>query len=85
MKIIEDKTLLPPRKRYEDVDPKFTNFTDRCRVLPVNYYNEYNTVFTLKARYEPGENKYFPNSLFFIFEKKFICSTRIKMILTFNI
>jgi hypothetical protein len=64
MKIIEDKTLLPPRKHYEDVDPKFTNFTDRCRVLPVNYYNEYNTIFTLKARYEPGENKYFPNGGF---------------------
>jgi len=64
MKVLEDKTLSQPRKHYEDIDPKFINFTDRCRVLPVNYYNEYNTVFTLKARYEPGENKYFPNGGF---------------------
>ena len=47
-----------------DIDLKFTKFAPKCRVLPANYFEEPNTLFTLKARYEPGENKYFPNGGF---------------------
>ncbi len=64
MKVIEDNTVFPPRKYFDEVEIKFQNFTPKCRVLPANYFNEYNTFFTLKARYEPGENKYFPKGGF---------------------
>lgn len=64
MQVVKDTTIFPSRTHYIDVDPKFMNFTPRCRVLPANYYNEYNTYFTLKAKYEPGENKYFPKGGF---------------------
>lgn len=64
MEVVTDINVFPARIYYTNVDSKFTNFTPKCRVLPANYYNEYNTVFTLKARYEPGENKYFPNGGF---------------------
>jgi len=64
MKIEEDNTLFPPRKYYAETEEKFTAFTPNCRVLPANYFNEYNTFFTLKARYEPGENKFFPKGGF---------------------
>lgn len=64
MKVVTDNNIFPPRKHYEDVDSKFTHFTPKCRVLPANYYETPTTVFTLKARYEPGESKYFPNGGF---------------------
>lgn len=64
MKVITDNTVFPPRKHFVDVDSKFTHFTPRVRVLPANYFEEPNTFFTLKARYEPGENKFFPNGGF---------------------
>jgi hypothetical protein len=64
MKVVTDNTVFPPRKHFVDVDFKFTNFNPKCRVLPANYFEEPNTYFTLKARYEPGENKYFPKGGF---------------------
>lgn len=64
MKVVIDNETFPPRKHFVEVDSKFTNFTTKCRVLPANYYEEPNTVFILKARYEPGENKYFPKGGF---------------------
>ena len=64
MKVVTDNEVFPPRKHFVDVDLKFTNFSPRVRVLPANYFEEPNTLFTLKARYEPGENKYFPNGGF---------------------
>jgi hypothetical protein len=60
MKVVTDNTVFPPRKHFVDVDAKFTNFTPRVRVLPANYFEEPNTSFTLKAVYQPGENKFFP-------------------------
>jgi len=60
MKVVTDNSVFPPRKHYEDVELKFTKFTPKCRVLPANYFEEPNTHFILKARYEPGENKFFP-------------------------
>lgn len=70
MKVITDNTVFPPRKHFVDVDPKFTNFTSRVRVLPANYFEEPNTVFTLKARYEPGENKFFPKGGFEVYHSE---------------
>jgi hypothetical protein len=60
MKVVIDDTSFPPRKHFIDVDGKFTNFTPRVRVLPANYFEEPNLLFTLKAIYQPGENKHFP-------------------------
>lgn len=64
MEVVIDENVFPPRKHYVDIDSKFINFTPKCRVLPANYFDEYNTLFTLKARYEPGENKFFPKGGF---------------------
>jgi len=64
MKVVTDNTVFPPRKHFDNIDSKFTNFTPKCRVLPANYFEEPNTFFVLKARYEPGENKYFPKGGF---------------------
>ena len=64
MKVVTDNEVFPPRKHFVDIDLKFTKFAPKCRVLPANYFEEPNTYFTLKARYEPGENKYFPNGGF---------------------
>lgn len=64
MEVKIDNSVFPPRKHFVDVDDKFTKFTPKCRVIPANYFHEPNTVFFLKARYEPGENKYFPNGGF---------------------
>lgn len=64
MKVVTDNEVFPPRKHFVDIDLKFTKFAPKCRVLPANYFEEPNTMFTLKARYEPGENKYFPNGGF---------------------
>jgi hypothetical protein len=60
MKVVTDENVFPPRKHFVDVDPKFTNFTPRVRVLPANYFEDPHNSFTLKAVYQPGENKYFP-------------------------
>lgn len=67
MKVTEDVNVFPPRFFYENVDPKFLNFTNRCRVLPAQYYNEYNVYFEIKRKFEPGENKYFPKGGFEVY------------------
>lgn len=64
MKVVTDNTVFPPRKHFVDVDSKFTHFTPRVRVLPANYFEEPNTFFSLKAVYQPGENKFFPKGGF---------------------
>ena len=67
MKVTEDINVFPPRSFYENVDQKFLNFTNRCRVLPVPYFSEYNTYFELKRRFEPGESKHYPNGGFEVY------------------
>lgn len=67
MELKENINIFPPRKFYENVDTKFLNFTPKCRVLPAQYYNDYDIYFELKRRYEPGENKYFPNGGFEVY------------------
>lgn len=67
MKIQEDVTVFPTRKFYVDVDAKFTNFTPKCRVLPVVYYEDPTTHFELKKIYAPGEKRTFPNGGFEVY------------------
>jgi hypothetical protein len=67
MKIEENVDVFPPRKYYMEVEPKFTEFTQSCRVLPVTYFDEPNTIFFLKAKYLPGEKRTFPNGGFEVY------------------
>ena len=67
MKIQEDVTVFPTRKFYVDVDDKFTNFTPKCRVLPITYYEEPTMLFELKAKHAPGEKSTFPNGGFEVY------------------
>jgi len=67
MKVTEDINVFPPRSFYENVDPKFLNFTNRCRVLPAPYFSEYNIYFEIRRKFEPGENKYFPKGGFEVY------------------
>ena len=67
MKVIIDTNVFPPRKYYVEVEPKFTEFTKSCRVLPTTYFDEPNTMFFLKAKYAPGDKKTFPNGGFEIY------------------
>jgi len=64
MKINENNEAFPPYKYFTDVEEKFLNFTPNCRVLPARYFNEPNTFFSLKQKYEPGEHKNFPKGGF---------------------
>ena len=67
MKIEQNDDVFPPRKFYVELEPKFLNFTKDCRVLPVTYFEEHNTVFHLKAKFEPGEKRTFPNGGFEVY------------------
>lgn len=53
---------------YEDVDSRFVIFHQEIRVLPAKYHTEPSTLFTLKARYEPGIHKMFPNGGFELYD-----------------
>lgn len=46
---------------YDSIVPELIPREFGVRVLPAQYYSERRTLFTLIKRYEPGENKYFPN------------------------
>jgi hypothetical protein len=68
MKIIEKiKDGYIPYKAYEDVELQFKNFVKDVRVLPAEYFDEPNTYFTLRAMYQPGEKKSFPNGGFEVY------------------
>lgn len=56
-----------PYQVYEDVDPKFRNFAKFVRVLPADYFDNPNEYLTLKAMYQPGEKKSFPNGGFEVY------------------
>ena len=67
MKLIENKEVFPPYCYYDNVEEKFLNFKPNCRVLPARYYENHQLVFTLKKKYEPGENQSFPNGGFEVY------------------
>lgn len=56
-----------PYQVYEDVDPKFRNFAKFVRVLPADYFDNPGEYLTLKAMYQPGEKKSFPNGGFEVY------------------
>jgi hypothetical protein len=68
MKVIEKiKDNYIPYKVYEDVELQFKNFVKSVRVLPADFFHEPNEYFTLKAIYNPGEKKTFPNGGFEVY------------------
>jgi hypothetical protein len=68
MKIIEKlKDGYIPYKAYEDVELQFKNFAKSVRVLPADFFHEPNEYFTLKAMYNPGEKRTFPNGGFEVY------------------
>jgi hypothetical protein len=56
-----------PYKVYEDVDSRFLNFVKHVRVLPAEYFDQPNEFLTLKAMYQPGEKKSFPDGGFEVY------------------
>ena len=46
---------------YTDIEPEFIATEPRTRVLPAPYFYEKRLFLWLVKRWEPGENKFFPN------------------------
>jgi len=46
---------------YTDIEPELIATEKGIRVLPAPFFYEKGLYFTLSKRYEPGENKFFPN------------------------
>ena len=67
MNVIENTEIFPPRKRFVDVEEKFTKYIIGGRVLPVTYFEDPSIHFTLKAVYQPGDKKTFPNGGFEVY------------------
>lgn len=63
MKIIEKKWQYGTLKAFADVPSEMLTFTPGCRVQPAPYVGK-PQAFYLVNRYEPGENKFFPNGGF---------------------
>jgi hypothetical protein len=64
MNVIENTEIFPPRKRFVEVEEKFTKYIIGGRVLPVTYFEDPSIHFTLKAVYQPGDKRTFPNGGF---------------------
>ena len=56
-----------PYKAYENIDSQFLNFIKHIRVLPAEYFDQPDEHLTLKAIYQPGEKKSFPNGGFEVY------------------
>lgn len=56
-----------PYKSYENIDSQFLNFVKHIRVLPAEYFDQPDEYLTLKAIYQPGEKKSFPNGGFEVY------------------
>jgi len=46
---------------YTEIEPEFVPAEPRVRVLPAPFFYEKRLYFALIKKYEPGENKFFPN------------------------
>jgi hypothetical protein len=64
MNVIENTEIFPPRKHFVDIEEKFTKYIIGGRALPASYYEDPSVHFTLKAVYQPGDKKTFPNGGF---------------------
>jgi hypothetical protein len=67
MNVIENTEIFPPRKHFVEVEEKFTKYIIGGRVLPVTYFEDPSIHFTLKAMYQPGDKKTFPNGGFEVY------------------
>lgn len=63
MKIIDKPWKYGTLKAYADVPAELLEFKPGCRVQPASYVGKPGA-FYLINRYEPGENKFFPNGGF---------------------
>ena len=54
-------------KAYRDIEAIYLNFTPGIRVLPAPYYDDPSANFTLRAKYEEGQNPRFPNGGFEVY------------------
>ena len=61
MKIVERQWKHGVYLAYEDVEPELMNFVKGSRVLPAPFYYEKRLYFEFIRKWEPGENKLFPN------------------------
>ena len=69
MKVIEKDFVVGGAKlgtylTYSDVEPELATIKPGDRVLPAPFFYEKNLWFHLIRKWEPGENKYFPNGGF---------------------
>jgi len=69
MKVIENDFIVGEYKvgtylSYGDVEPELATIRPGERVLPAPFFYEKNLWFHLIKRWEPGENKYYPNGGF---------------------
>lgn len=69
MKVIEKDFIVGGSKlgtylTYGDVEPELATIKPGDRVLPAPFFYEKNLWFHLIRKWEPGENKYFPNGGF---------------------
>jgi len=69
MKVIEKDFIVGGAKlgtylTYSDVEPELATIKPGDRVLPAPFFYEKNLWFHLIRKWEPGENKYFPNGGF---------------------
>jgi hypothetical protein len=69
MKVVEKDHLVSGVKvgtylTYSDVEPEYNATEPRTRVLPAPYFYEKRLFFYLINRFEPGQNKFFPNGGF---------------------
>jgi hypothetical protein len=69
MKVIEKDFVVGGAKlgtylTYEDVEPELATINPGDRVLPAPFFYEKNLWFHLIRKWEPGENKHFPNGGF---------------------
>jgi hypothetical protein len=64
MQIVDKKWKDGTYKVFVDVPDELLNFTPNCRVQPAPFFGKRQYKFYLIAKYEPGENKNFPNGGF---------------------
>lgn len=63
MKVVDKKWSFGSYKVFVDVPSDLMNFKPGCRVVPAPFLGRPGE-FHLIAKYEPGENKHFPNGGF---------------------
>jgi hypothetical protein len=66
--ILKDIVLGDYVRAYTDVEPELVATEPMTRVLPAPFFHETSMTFYLKRRWEPGENKWFKDGGFEVFD-----------------